>query len=115
MSKQIVFSHCSGSVFFAFFFIFFRTLLPTHKNTHKLATKNRYHDSTIINSDFTRGGINLENEKTSEGTTSRLLLTRASFKDSGNYSCVSASQSPDSSVPILTALPDSIVVKVVKL
>lgn len=74
-----------------------------------------YHNSTVINSDFTRGGINLENEKTSEGTTSRLLLTRASFRDSGNYTCVSASQSSDSHIPILTAMPDSIMVQVVKL
>lgn len=115
MSKQIVFSHCSGSVFFPSF-PFSEKIFCCQTHTDKnIAQKNRYHDSTIINSDFTRGGINLENEKTSEGTTSRLLLTRASFKDSGNYSCVSATQSPDSTVPILTALPDFITVKVVKL
>jgi hypothetical protein len=73
----------------------------------------RYHNSTIINSDFMRGGINLENEKTSEGTTSRLLLTRASLRDNGNYTCVAASQSSESLTPSLTALPDSVVVQVV--
>jgi hypothetical protein len=113
MSKQIVFSHCSGSVFSLLFLAHFP--MPTTHNTKNVLVQKRYHNSTIINSDFTRGGISLENEKTSDGTTSRLLLTRASFKDSGNYSCVSASQSPDSPAPILTALPDSIGVQVVKL
>jgi hypothetical protein len=102
--------------YFVLFFLPTNAAADTYKHKNRAQNKkNRYHDSTIINSDFTRGGINLENEKTSEGTTSRLLLTRASFKDSGNYSCVSATQSPDSTVPILTALPDSITVKVVKL
>lgn len=41
-----------------------------------------------MNFDSDRGGISLEQEKTETGTTSRLLLTRANFRDSGNYSCV---------------------------
>lgn len=40
--------------------------------------------------DSVRGGISLETEKTETGTTSRLLLTRATLRDSGNYSCVPA-------------------------
>ncbi|CRK99292.1 CLUMA_CG012622, isoform A [Clunio marinus] len=47
-----------------------------------------YHGNTIVNFDSDRGGISLEQEKTETGTTSRLLLTRANFRDSGNYSCV---------------------------
>lgn len=65
----------------------------------------------MINSDFLRGGINLENEKTSDGTTSRLLLTRATSKDSGNYTCAPTKQTSDA--PNLTALPDSVIVQVV--
>lgn len=61
--------------------------------------------------------MNLENEKTSEGTTSRLLLTKANFKDSGIYSCsaqltppsISSSQSATSMI-----LPDSISVRVIE-
>jgi hypothetical protein len=41
-----------------------------------------------VNFDSDRGGISLEQEKSETGTTSRLLLTRANFRDSGNYSCV---------------------------
>ncbi|KAG5682149.1 hypothetical protein PVAND_011521 [Polypedilum vanderplanki] len=47
-----------------------------------------YHGTQIVNFDSERGGISLEQEKTETGTTSRLLLTRASFRDGGNYSCV---------------------------
>lgn len=68
----------------------------------------RYHNSTVINSDFQRGGINLENEKTADGTTSRLLLTRATFRDAGNYTCVPSS--PLSGA--ISAIPDSILVHV---
>lgn len=48
----------------------------------------RYHGSSIVDFDSVRGGISLETEKTETGTTSRLLLTRATLRDSGNYSCV---------------------------
>ncbi|CAB0033933.1 unnamed protein product [Trichogramma brassicae] len=37
-----------------------------------------------------RGGVSLETEKSKGGTTSKLLITRASLGDSGNYSCVSS-------------------------
>lgn len=50
----------------------------------------RYHGSSIVDFDSVRGGISLETEKTETGTTSRLLLTRATLRDSGNYSCVPA-------------------------
>lgn len=46
-----------------------------------------YHDSHIVNFNTYRGGISLETEKTNGGTTSRLMLTRAQFQDSGNYTC----------------------------
>lgn len=46
-----------------------------------------YHDSNIVNFNTYRGGISLETEKTNGGTTSRLMLTRAQFQDSGNYTC----------------------------
>lgn len=48
----------------------------------------RFHGTSVVNFDSDRGGISLEQEKTETGTTSRLLLTRANFRDSGNYSCV---------------------------
>lgn len=48
----------------------------------------RYHGNVIVNFDSERGGISLEQEKSETGTTSRLLLTKATFRDSGNYSCV---------------------------
>jgi len=84
----------------------------------------RYHNSTIINSDFTRGGINLENEKTADGLTSRLLLTRANYRDTGNYTCVPSTLPTDDgnhsqqqkqqqqALPTLAALPDSVVVHI---
>lgn len=90
--------------------------------SHFLSTYSvilRYHNDSIV--DFQRGGMNLENEKTSEGTTSRLLLTKANFKDSGNYSCtaqISTSQSSSdasstTSSPMMIK-PDSITVRVVE-
>ncbi|EDV90919.1 GH23959 [Drosophila grimshawi] len=53
-----------------------------------------YHGSAIVDFDSLRGGISLETEKTEVGTTSRLMLTRASLRDSGNYTCV-----PNAAVP----------------
>lgn len=43
-----------------------------------------------VDFDSPRGGISLETEKTESGTTSRLLLTRAQLRDSGNYTCIPA-------------------------
>lgn len=61
--------------------------------------------------------MNLENEKTSEGTTSRLLLTKANFKDSGVYSCsaqiTTSSDTSTQSTPMMI-LPDSISVRVLE-
>lgn len=48
----------------------------------------RYHGSSVVDFDSVRGGISLETEKNEAGTTSRLLLTRATLRDSGNYTCV---------------------------
>uniref|UniRef100_A0A1B0DQ39 Ig-like domain-containing protein n=2 Tax=Phlebotomus papatasi TaxID=29031 RepID=A0A1B0DQ39_PHLPP len=45
------------------------------------------HDSAVVDFDSARGGISLETEKTDAGTTSRLMLTRAALRDSGNYTC----------------------------
>ncbi|XP_017869162.1 PREDICTED: uncharacterized protein LOC108617844 isoform X2 [Drosophila arizonae] len=53
-----------------------------------------YHGSAIVDFDSLRGGISLETEKTDAGTTSRLMLTRASLRDSGNYTCV-----PNAAIP----------------
>lgn len=47
-----------------------------------------HHGPRAVDYENSRGGISLETEKTDGGTTSRLLLTRAQFRDSGNYSCV---------------------------
>ncbi|KAL9696638.1 hypothetical protein quinque_016217 [Culex quinquefasciatus] len=43
-----------------------------------------YHGSSVVDFDSVRGGISLETEKNEAGTTSRLLLTRATLRDSGN-------------------------------
>ncbi|KAH8418146.1 hypothetical protein KR009_001137 [Drosophila setifemur] len=53
-----------------------------------------YHGSAIVDFDSLRGGISLETEKTDIGTTSRLMLTRASLRDSGNYTCL-----PNGAIP----------------
>ncbi|XP_035795868.1 hemicentin-2-like isoform X3 [Anopheles albimanus] len=47
-----------------------------------------FHGSSIVDFDSARGGISLETEKTEGGTSSRLMLTRATLRDSGNYTCV---------------------------
>ncbi|XP_065090224.1 uncharacterized protein LOC135711355 isoform X1 [Ochlerotatus camptorhynchus] len=47
-----------------------------------------YHGSSVVDFDSARGGISLETEKTEGGTSSRLMLTRATLRDSGNYTCV---------------------------
>ncbi|ETN59110.1 hypothetical protein AND_009264 [Anopheles darlingi] len=48
----------------------------------------KFHGSSIVDFDSARGGISLETEKTEGGTSSRLMLTRATLRDSGNYTCV---------------------------
>ncbi|XP_068153379.1 zwei Ig domain protein zig-8 [Drosophila tropicalis] len=62
-------------------------------NTHASSVQ-WYHGSSIVDFDSLRGGISLETEKTDIGTTSRLMLTRASLRDSGNYTCV-----PNGAIP----------------
>ena len=42
----------------------------------------------VLNFDSPRGGISLETEKSRTGTTSKLLVTRAGTRDSGNYTCI---------------------------
>ena len=42
----------------------------------------------MLNFDSPRGGISLETEKSRTGTTSKLLVTRAGTRDSGNYTCL---------------------------
>lgn len=56
----------------------------------------RYHGSNVVDFDSARGGISLETEKTEAGTTSRLMLTRATLRDSGNYTCVPVGAIPAS-------------------
>ncbi|XP_040566660.1 protein amalgam [Lepeophtheirus salmonis] len=46
-----------------------------------------FHDQNILNFDSPRGGISLETEKSRTGTMSKLLVTRATLSDSGNYTC----------------------------
>ncbi|XP_037926172.1 zwei Ig domain protein zig-8 isoform X3 [Hermetia illucens] len=55
-----------------------------------------YHGSNVVDFDSARGGISLETEKTEAGTTSRLMLTRATLRDSGNYTCVPVGAIPAS-------------------
>ncbi|XP_055380642.1 zwei Ig domain protein zig-8-like, partial [Condylostylus longicornis] len=55
-----------------------------------------YHGTKIVDFDSARGGISLETEKTESGTTSRLMLTRATLRDSGNYTCVPSAAVPAS-------------------
>lgn len=55
-----------------------------------------YHAGFIIDFDSPRGGVSLETEKAKGGTTSKLLITRASLNDSGNYTCVSSKAAPAS-------------------
>ncbi|XP_053968955.1 uncharacterized protein LOC128870366 [Anastrepha ludens] len=55
-----------------------------------------YHGSSVVDFDSQRGGISLETEKTDVGTTSRLMLTRASLRDSGNYTCAPTGAVPAS-------------------
>ena len=44
-------------------------------------------DETVLDYDSPRGGVSLEIEKTPSRTTSKLFITRAVKKDSGNYTC----------------------------
>ncbi|XP_015603619.1 hemicentin-2 [Cephus cinctus] len=55
-----------------------------------------YHAGSVIDFDGPRGGVSLETEKTKSGTTSKLLVTRALLKDSGNYTCFSNRAVPTS-------------------
>ena len=56
------------------------------------------HDGKAIALDSPRGGISLETERSTQETTSKLLLTRAAFQDAGNYTCVPAGAEPASIV-----------------
>ncbi|KAF6210533.1 hypothetical protein GE061_013639 [Apolygus lucorum] len=55
-----------------------------------------YHGASVVDFDSPRGGISLETEKTGTGTTSKLLVTKASLLDSGNYTCVPSNANPAS-------------------
>ncbi|XP_050444786.1 inactive tyrosine-protein kinase 7-like isoform X1 [Cataglyphis hispanica] len=55
-----------------------------------------YHAGAVIDFDGPRGGVSLETEKGKRGTTSKLLITRAQFNDSGNYTCASSKVTPAS-------------------
>ncbi|CAL4118036.1 unnamed protein product, partial [Meganyctiphanes norvegica] len=46
-----------------------------------------YRNSKPVSYDSPRGGVSLEIEKTPRHTTSKLLITRATPQDSGNYTC----------------------------
>ena len=47
-----------------------------------------YHGQSVVDFDSPRGGISLETEKTDASTTSKLLVTKATLADSGNYTCL---------------------------
>ncbi|XP_024084801.1 microfibrillar-associated protein 3-like [Cimex lectularius] len=55
-----------------------------------------YQGSSAVDFDSPRGGISLDTEKTASGTTSKLLVTKASLSDSGNYTCVPSNANPAS-------------------
>lgn len=55
-----------------------------------------YHAGAAIDFDGPRGGVSLETEKGKNGTTSKLLITRALLNDSGNYTCASNKVAPAS-------------------
>nr|XP_034188686.1 junctional adhesion molecule B-like isoform X1 [Osmia lignaria] len=55
-----------------------------------------YHAGALIDFDGPRGGVSLETEKGKNGTTSKLLITRAMFNDSGNYTCDASKVAPAS-------------------
>lgn len=57
-----------------------------------------YHGAAVVDFDSPRGGISLETEKSEAGTTSKLLVTKASLADSGNYTCVPSNANPASVV-----------------
>lgn len=55
-----------------------------------------YQGASVVDFDSPRGGISLETEKTEAGTTSKLLVTKASLHDSGNYTCLPSNAKPAS-------------------
>lgn len=57
---------------------------------------SQFPEVTLLCVTFDRGGVSLETEKGKRGTTSKLLITRAQFDDSGNYTCASSKVTPAS-------------------
>ncbi|KAI9560007.1 hypothetical protein GHT06_014017 [Daphnia sinensis] len=53
-----------------------------------------FHNSKPIALDSPRGGISLETERTVTGMSSKLLLTRATLQDGGNYTCAPPGAQP---------------------
>nr|CAH0104827.1 unnamed protein product [Daphnia galeata] len=53
-----------------------------------------FHNSRPIALDSPRGGISLETERTVTGMSSKLLLTRATVQDGGNYTCAPPGAQP---------------------
>ncbi|XP_028167410.1 T-lymphocyte activation antigen CD86-like isoform X2 [Ostrinia furnacalis] len=67
-----------------------------HSSPPSSASVLWYHGNSVVDFDSPRGGISLETEKTEGGTTSKLLVTKAAFTDSGNYTCVPNNAHPAS-------------------
>lgn len=67
-----------------------------HRSKHETASILDRLSEFVRNNVFTfgRGGVSLETEKGKNGTTSKLLITRAQLDDSGNYTCVSSKVAP---------------------
>ena len=53
-----------------------------------------FHDGHPMAVDSPRGGISLETERTPTGMSSKLLLTRATLQDGGNYTCAPPGTQP---------------------
>jgi len=53
-----------------------------------------YHGKNLVDFNSPRGGISMETTKTDTGTTSKLIITKASTADAGNYTCVPTNAGP---------------------
>ena len=67
-------------------------------NVHSLPPSSIvwYQGDEIVDFDQFRSGISLETEKSDSGTTSKLLVTKATVFDSGNYTCMPSNAYPAS-------------------
>ena len=77
--------------------------LPSH--LRNISSHIFFHLFQVLNFDSPRGGISLETEKSRTGTQSKLLVTRATVSDNGNYTCLPSRGEPVSAdVHVITGL-----------